>query len=103
MENVFTDITTGYNQAVASNARQTLKDLAVEAPPGSWSWLKEYTGYTVTILPYVSAGLVLIPGLSVWIKGGILFIFAVVVLLVRVLHEKAGIEVTAEPERQKKP
>lgn len=77
--------------------------MTIESPPGSWSWLKEYTGYTVTILPYLSAGLVLIPHLSVWIKAAILFIFAVVVLLIRVLHEKAGIEVTGEAERQKRP
>ncbi|HEY1977577.1 MAG TPA: hypothetical protein VGG89_13565 [Candidatus Baltobacteraceae bacterium] len=84
-------------------AKQKLEELHVEAPPGSWSWFKEYTGYLVTILPYVSAGLVLIPRLNVWIKAAILFFFAVVVLLIRVLHEKAGIEVTAGAERQKKP
>jgi hypothetical protein len=93
----------GYNQAVATSVRKALEKLKVEASPGTWSWLKEYTGYTVTILPYVSAGLVLIPGLNVWIKAAILFVFAVAVLFIRILHEKAGIEVTGEPERQKKP
>jgi hypothetical protein len=88
---------------VATNARKKLQELSIEPPPGSWSWLKEYTGYTVTILPYISAGLVLIQGISVWIKGAILFIFAVVVLLVRILHEKAGIEVTDGSKRQKRP
>ncbi|MBV8434042.1 MAG: hypothetical protein JO029_07185 [Candidatus Eremiobacteraeota bacterium] len=88
---------------MATSARKKASELKVEAKPGSWSWLKEYTGYTVTVLPYVSAGLVLIPSLSVWIKGTILFIFAVVVLVIRVLHEKAGIEMTGKPERQKKP
>lgn len=88
---------------MATTAKQKLEKLHVEAPPGSWSWLKEYTGYTVTILPYVSAGLVLIPSLNAWIKAAILFVFAVVVLLIRVLHEKAGIEVTGGAERQKKP
>ena len=88
---------------MATTAKEKFQELHVEAPPGSWSWLKEYSGYAVTILPYVSAGLVLIQGLSVWIKAAILFVFAVVVLLVRVLHEKAGIEVTDEPKRQKKP
>jgi hypothetical protein len=88
---------------VASSIRQKVKELTVEAEPGTWSWLKEYTGYAVTILPYVSAGLVLIPNLSVWIKAAILFIFAVVVLFVRVLHEKAGIEITGDSERHKKP
>jgi hypothetical protein len=73
-----------------------------EPKPGTWSWLKEYTGYVVTVLPYVSAGLVLIPGLNVWVKGAILFVFAVVVLYVRVWHEKAGIEVTGPRERKKK-
>jgi hypothetical protein len=88
---------------MAASVRSKAKKLTVEAEPGTWSWLKEYTGYTVTVLPYISAGLVLIEGLSVWIKGAILFVFAVIVLLVRILHEKAGIEVTGEPERQKKP
>jgi hypothetical protein len=88
---------------VATTAKQKLDELHVEAPPGSWSWLKEYTGYAVTILPYVSAGLVLIQGLNVWIKAAILFVFAVTVLLIRVLHEKAGIEVTSDSKRQKKP
>lgn len=78
------------------------KKLTIEAAPGTWSWLKEYTGYTVTILPYVSAGIVLIPGLNVWIKVAILVVFAVAVLAIRVLHEKAGIEVTGVSERKKK-
>lgn len=88
---------------MATPVKQKIEELRVEAPPGSWSWLKEYTGYAVTILPYVSAGLVLIAGLSVWIKAAILFVFVVVVLMIRVLHEKAGIEVTGPRERQKKP
>ncbi len=88
---------------MASTIRKKAKELTVEAEPGTWSWLKEYTGYAVTILPYVSAGLVLIAGLSVWIKAAILFFFAVAVLCIRVLHEKAGIEVTSEPDRHKKP
>lgn len=89
---------------MATTAKNKLEEeLHVEAPPGSWSWLKEYSGYAVTILPYVSAGLVLIPGLSAWVKAGILFTFAVVVVIIRVLHEKAGIEVTSRSERRKKP
>ncbi|HZY98663.1 MAG TPA: hypothetical protein VFE36_03745 [Candidatus Baltobacteraceae bacterium] len=76
---------------------------SAKAQPGTWSWLKEYSGYAVTILPYVSAGLVLIQGLSVWIKAAILLVFAVIVLLIRVLHEKAGIEITDDSKRQKKP
>lgn len=88
---------------MASEVGRKVRKLAIEAPRGSWSWLKEYTGYTVTILPYVSAGIVLIPQLNVWIKGAILFAFAAVVLAIRVLHEKAGIEVTGVNERKKKP
>ena len=88
---------------MTTTAKKKLEELRVEAPLGSWSWLKEYSGYAVTILPYVSAGLILIPGLSVWIKAAILFAFAVFVLLIRVLHEKAGIEVTGDQKRQKKP
>jgi hypothetical protein len=70
--------------------------------PGTWSWLKEYTGYLVTVLPYVSAGLVLIPTLKLWIKVGILIVFAVLVLYIRVWHEKAGIAVTSDKERRKR-
>lgn len=88
---------------MASEVGKKVRKLTIEAPRGSWSWLKEYTGYTVTILPYVSAGIVLIPQLNVWIKGAILFVFASVVLAVRVLHEKAGIEVTGSSERKKRP
>jgi hypothetical protein len=88
---------------VATEVGKKVKELTIEAPPGSWSWLKEYTGYTVTILPYISAGIVLIPQLNVWVKGAILFVFAAVVLAVRVLHEKAGIEVTGDDKRTKKP
>jgi len=88
---------------MATTAKQKFEELRVEAPPGSWSWLKEYTGYAVTILPYVSAGLVLIPSLHVWIKAAILFCFAVIVIAIRVVHEKAGIEVTDGAKRQKKP
>ena len=73
-----------------------------EAPPGSWSWVKEWTGYVVTVLPYVSAGLVLIPQLSITIKAIILFAFAVLVLTVRILHEKAGVEVTSPDMKAKK-
>jgi hypothetical protein len=93
----------GYNQAVATKVRNKLRELTIESPPGSWSWLKEYSGYAVTVLPYVSAGLVLIPGIHLWIKGAILCCFALFVLAIRVLHEKAGIEVTDPTERQKKP
>lgn len=74
-----------------------------KAPPGTWSWLKLWTGYIVTILPYVSALLVLIPSLSVAVKAAILCAFAVFVLSVRVLHEKAGVEVTSGPEKHKRP
>jgi hypothetical protein len=73
-----------------------------EPQPGTWSWVKEYTGYVVTVLPYVSAGLVLIPSLNVWVKAGILLVFAILVLYVRIWHEKAGIEVTDENKRRKK-
>jgi hypothetical protein len=73
-----------------------------QPPPGTWAWLKEYTGYVVTVLPYVSAGLVLIPGLNIWVKAGILCVFAVLVLYVRIWHEKAAIEVTDSRQRQKK-
>lgn len=73
-----------------------------EAPPGSWSWVKEWTGYIVTVLPYVSAGLVLMPWLSITVKAIILFAFAVLVLTVRILHEKAGIEVTSPDMKEKK-
>ena len=73
-----------------------------QPPPGTWAWLKEYTGYVVTVLPYVSAGLVLIPGIGIWIKAAILFVFAMLVLYVRVWHEKAGIEITDPAQRRKK-
>ena len=87
---------------MASEVRKKASELSTEARPGTWSWLKEYTGYTVTILPYVSAGIVLLPQLSIWIKAAILFVFAAAVLAIRVLHEKAGIEVTGGSERKKK-
>ncbi len=74
-----------------------------EPAPGTWSRIKEWSGYVVTVLPYVSAGLVLIPSLGVWIKAGILVVFVVLVLVVRICHEKAGIAVTAPDERQKRP
>ncbi len=73
-----------------------------EPEPGTWSWVKEYTGFVVTVLPYVSAGLVLIPSLGVWWKAGILFVFAVLVLYVRIWHEKAGIEIEDPNKRRKK-
>lgn len=74
-----------------------------KAMPGTWTWLKEWTGYIVTVLPYVSAALVLIPGLRIATKFAILVLFCVFVVCVRVLHEKAGIEVTSEPQRAKRP
>jgi hypothetical protein len=87
---------------VASEVGKRVKKLTVEAAPGTWSWLKEYTGYAVTILPYVSAGIILIPQLNVWVKAAILFVFAATVLGIRVLHEKAGIEITDDSMRKKK-
>lgn len=86
---------------MASHVADRKKD-PDEPQPGTWSWIKEYTGYVVTVLPYVSAGLVLIPGIHVWVKGAILFVFAVLVLYVRLWHEKAGIEVTGPKQREKK-
>ena len=74
-----------------------------KAPPGTWSWLKLWTGYVVTVLPYVSALLVLIPGISVAVKAGILCVFGAFVLTIRVLHEKAGVEVESGPAKQKRP
>jgi hypothetical protein len=44
----------------------------------------------------------LIPELNVWVKGAILFVFAATVLAIRVLHEKAGIEITDDSLRKKK-
>ena len=73
------------------------------AQPGTWSWWKEWTGYLVTVLPYVSSGIVLIPRLTIWAKAGILLFFAVLVLTIRVVHEKAGIKVTGKEQRRKKP
>ena len=87
---------------MAQDVSKRAKELSIEAQPGTWSWLKEYTGYAVTILPYVSAGIVLIPRLDVWVKAAILFVFAAIVLVIRVLHEKAGIEVTGDSQRKKK-
>ena len=81
----------------------TARDSGADVQPGTWSWLKEWTGYIVTVLPYVSALLVLIPGLSVPVKAGILAVFAVFVLVIRVLHEKAGVEITGEPQKHKHP
>ena len=74
-----------------------------QAPEGSWAWFKEWTGYVVTVLPYVSAGLVLIPQLSVPIKAAILFVFVVIVVAVRIVHEKAGEEITSGDMKQKRP
>ena len=74
-----------------------------KAEPGTWSWWKEWTGYLVTVLPYVSAGLVLIQNISVWVKAAILFVFACAVLAIRVVHEKAGVEVTGPQQREKAP
>jgi hypothetical protein len=88
--------------ATRSASREHKAGDVPEPAPGTWSWVKEYTGYVVTVLPYVSAGLVLIPGLNIWVKAGILFVFAVLVLYVRVWHEKAGIEVTDGNKRRKK-
>ncbi len=85
------------------SARKQDRRLDKDQPrPGTWAWLKEYTGYVVTVLPYVSAGLVLIPGIGIWIKAAILFVFAVLVLYVRLWHEKAGIEITDGAQRRKK-
>jgi hypothetical protein len=74
-----------------------------DASPGTWSWFKEWTGYTVTVLPYISSALVLIPGIPLSLKFAILAAFGAFVLLVRVLHEKAGIEVTGAPQKAKRP
>jgi hypothetical protein len=74
-----------------------------DATPGSWSWLKLWSGYIVTVLPYVSAALVLIPGLDLRIKFVVLGAFGSFVLAVRVLHEKAGVEITGPREKSKYP
>ena len=74
-----------------------------KASPGTWSWFKMWSGYIVTVLPYVSAALVLVPRMSVLTKLGILFSFALFVLLVRIVHEKAGVEVTGTPQKRKRP
>ncbi len=83
--------------------RATSERSSGKAPPGTWSWLKLWTGYIVTVLPYVSALLVLIPTLSLPVKVAILCAFGAFVVTVRVLHEKAGVEVTSTPEKQKRP
>ena len=76
---------------------------ADQARPWTWSWLKQWSGYVVTVLPYISAMLVLLPHLAVAIKFAILAVFAALVLTIRVLHEKAGIEVTSPEEKRKHP
>ena len=72
-----------------------------EPKAGTWSWLKEWSGYVVTVLPYVSSALVLLP-ISVIAKFVILACFATAVIVIRVLHEEAGLEVTSPKERSKK-
>ena len=72
-----------------------------DALPGTWSWIKEWTGYIVTILPYVSSAIILIPQISIWPKLAILCVFGGIVLFVRIFHEKAGIEVTGSYQRGK--
>jgi hypothetical protein len=57
----------------------------------------------VTVLPYVSAALVLIPGVAIDVKFAILAIFGTFVVAVRIVHEKAGVEVTGMPQKQKRP
>ena len=89
------------NMQHAADKRSTVK--GDQAVPGSWSWFKEWTGYVVTILPYVSSGIVLLPGLSLVTKGAILLFFAILVLAIRVVHEKAGLEVTDVKEKKKRP
>jgi hypothetical protein len=74
-----------------------------DATPGTWSWLKEWSGYIVTVLPYLSSMLVLVPGLSLGIKVAILVTFTLFVLTVRVLHEKASLETTGSAQRHKRP
>jgi hypothetical protein len=74
-----------------------------DATPGTWSWLKEWTGYVVTVLPYMSSALVLIPNIPIALKFAIVGVFGIFVLLVRVLHEKAGVEVTGAPQKAKRP
>lgn len=69
----------------------------------TWSWLKQWTGYLVTVLPFAAAGLVLIPQLGIWVKAAILGFFTVLVLAIRVVHEKSGIEITGEDKRDKRP
>jgi hypothetical protein len=59
--------------------------------------------YRATVLPYVSSAIVLIPNLQIVIKFAVLAVFCALVLLVRVLHEKAGIEVTGGPQKAKRP
>ena len=85
----------------AAAAKDDLQKAQVK--PGTWSWWKEWTGYLVTVLPYVSAGIVLVPTLSIGVKAAILGCFAALVVVIRVVHEKAGIEVTGRSEREKKP
>jgi hypothetical protein len=74
-----------------------------EAEPGTWSWLKLWSGYVVTVLPYVSAALVLIPGILLGLKFTILALFGIFVITVRIVHEKAGVEVTGMRQKQKRP
>lgn len=76
---------------------------SLEPETGTWSWLKEWTGYAVTILPYVSSALVLVPRISLGWKFAILIIFAIFVVAVRVVHETAGVAVTSPKERENRP
>lgn len=85
------------------NASKATEVKGDQAPVGSWSWFKEWTGYLVTVLPYVSSGIVLLPSLSLVTKGAILLFFVILVLAIRVVHEKAGLEVTGPGEKRKRP
>lgn len=77
---------------------------AVRQPQsGTWAWIKEYTGYVVTVLPYVSSALVLIPSISTPVKFAILAAFAALVLYVRIWHEKAGIATEGPKQKHKAP
>jgi hypothetical protein len=93
----------GVEMPTAAKSKHARPAGGSDAEPGTWSWLKVWSGYVVTVLPYVSAALVLIPGLVVGLKFAILLLFAIFVVAVRIIHEKAGVEVTGMPQKRKRP
>ncbi len=68
----------------------------------TWARLKQITGYFCTVLPYLTSAVLIFPGIPVPVKLTVLILSMLLVLFLRIWHERSAWELESIEDRQKR-